>query len=151
MTDQTMTQIIMQLAVAYPHKGDEIKPMLRLMADKLAKYPLPVVEQAVDEHISTSKYFPAISEMVALCRKHELAAKSTYTIDFNVIREELFEETRMNGVDYESWQRVIKTAQHMNKIENVLYLENKLKYIESYSWADEKVKWTMAEMEAIAI
>jgi len=151
MTDQTMTQLIMQLAVAYPHKGDEIKPMLKLMTDKLSRYPLEVVELAVDEHISTSKYFPAISEMVMLCRKHQLSAKPTYTVDFSALREDLFEQTRLNGIDRQAWQELIKTARHMGLVENVLYLETKQKYIESYSWDVEKVKWTMAEMEAIAI
>lgn len=151
MTDQTMTQIIMQLAVAYPHKGDEIKPMLKLMTDKLSRYPLKVVELAVDEHIATSKYFPAISEMVSLCNKHKLAGKPTGTIDFSAMRENLFEQTRLHGIDKQAWQELIKTARHMGLVENVLYLETKQKYIESYLWDVEKVKWTMAEMEAIAI
>ena len=155
MTDKTISQIVMQLAVAYPHKGDEIKPMLRLMADKLAKYPLPVVEQAVDEHIATSKYFPAISEMIVLCKKHHQSAgrynAGTAEIDYKALRLDLLERTYQNGIDRREWEQMIGIAKNLGYDENVLYLETKLAQIESYSWADEKVKWTMAEMEAIAI
>lgn len=151
MTEKNMSQVIQQLADAYPHKGDEIKPMLKLMADKLSRYPVEVVALAVDEHIATSKYFPAISELVSLCKKHQLAGKPTVTIPFNVMREELFEKTRLHGVDRKAWKELISTAQHLGMIENVSYLETKLKYIESYSWDVEKAKWDLAEMEAIAI
>lgn len=155
MTEQAMSQILRQLADAYPHKGDEIKPMLRLMADKLAKYPLLVVEQAVDEHIATSKYFPAISEMIVLCKKHHQHAgrydAGTAEIDYKALRMELLERTYQNGIDRLAWDQLISTAKNLGYDDNVLYLESKLAQIESYSWDVEKVKWELAEMEAIAI
>lgn len=153
MTEKTMIQVIMQLSDAYPHKGDEIKPLLKLMADKLSRYPIPVVVLAVDEHIATSKYFPAISEMITLCKRHERAGKydAVVHIDFGALRQELFDQTLISGVDQEAWQEMIKTARHLGKPDNALYLEKKMAQIESYSWDVEKVKWELAEMEVIAI
>lgn len=157
MTEKTMIQVIMQLSDAYPHKGDEIKPLLKLMADKLSKYPLSVVTLAVDEHITSSKYFPAISELVALCNKHQRAGKYNHAEgypadnDFGLMREELYDQTLLTGVDVEAWQELIKTARHLNKPNAALYLELKLDHIQNYSWPAEKAKWELAELEEVAI
>ena len=152
MTEKTMIQVIMQLSDAYPHKGDEVKPLLKLMADKLSRYPLKVVELAVDEHIATSKYFPAISEMMALCKRfHQSIGRydtGTRVINFKQLRYDLLDSSCL---DITGWEQLISTAKNLGYDDNVLYLEAKLKYIESYSWDVEKAKWQLAEMEAIAI
>lgn len=155
MTDKNIMSIIMQLSDAYPHKGDEIKPLLKLMADKLSKYPLSVVTLAVDEHISTSKYFPAISEMLALCKRFHQSIgrydRGTREINYKQLRHDLLEETYQNGLDVSDWEQLIGTARNLGYDDNVLYLQNKRTQIENYSWPAEKAKWELAELEEVAI
>ena len=59
------TQLIRSLSAAYP----SFRPMpetLQIYAAKMQKYPVEDVMEACDRLIETSKYFPSLSELIAM-------------------------------------------------------------------------------------
>ncbi len=64
-TSAEITKILMTLQVAYPnYKPTSVGEMVDLYTRKLARFPIGVLQQAVDQVIDENKFFPAISEVV---------------------------------------------------------------------------------------
>jgi hypothetical protein len=60
-----ITKILMTLQVAFPnYKPASVGEMVDLYTRKLARFPIEALNQAVDQVIDESKFFPAISELV---------------------------------------------------------------------------------------
>jgi hypothetical protein len=65
---QTINQLIYLLASSYPSYRPN-PDILKIYSGKLRDYPIGVVQQACSDIVETNKYFPTISELVAVIRK----------------------------------------------------------------------------------
>ena len=111
---------------------DKKRKKLSMYIDKALLHPIAVVEKAVQNLIETSKFFPAISELLDECKAVMLnpAAPGLSLNELGERREELLTSMYQGNYDPYEWHALRTAYQEAGYICNVEHIDKRLQQIE---------------------
>lgn len=106
----TITKLLTEAAGAYPaYDKTKLPQAMKFYIKALAGFDEKTLETAIEERIATSRWFPAVAELVETCRKVQSDNKPQYHIPApDILRRELIglERARTYDFDPASWGRL---------------------------------------------
>jgi len=128
-TQAEITKLLTEAALAYPaYDRSKLAPALKFYVKALSPFAAKTLETAIEEQIASSKWFPAVAEIVETCRKVEADNRPQYHVAApDILRRELIGLERARSYDFDpaSWGRLAAKLEKDSRVYFANYVRQK--------------------------
>lgn len=130
-TQSEITKLLTDAALAFPaYDRAKLTPALKFYVKALAQFPAAILEAALEQVITTSKWFPAVAEIAEVCRRVEAESRPNQiaVMRGDVLRERAFDLERNRASGYfvpDQWEELAQYFEKAGRVEAANHLRMK--------------------------